>query len=55
MPNQIDIAMTPWRTKVKKLQIEQGIGASPGCFKCTYFDRHSPSCYASLSNSKKLF
>ena len=51
MPNQVDIAMTPWRTKVKKLQIEQGTGASPGCFKCGYFDTHSPSCYASLSNS----
>ena len=51
MPNQVDIAMTPWRIKVKKLQIEQGTGASPGCFKCRYFDRHSPSCYASLSNS----
>lgn len=51
MPNQVDIAMTPWRTKVKKLQIEQGTGASPDCFKCGYFDTHSPGCYASLSNS----
>ncbi len=32
MPNQVDIAMTPGRTKVKKLQIEQGTGASPGCY-----------------------
>ena len=51
MPNQIDKKMTLWRTKVKKLQIERGIGASPGCFNCKYFDRRSPSCYASLCNS----
>lgn len=49
MPNQVDIAMPPWRTKVKKLQIERGIGASPGCFNCKY----SSSCYASLSNSDR--
>ncbi len=33
----IDTEMTPWRTKVKNLQTQLGIGASKGCFDCKHF------------------
>ena len=44
--DNIDAGMTPWRTRVKNLQTQLGIGASKGCFDC----EHSDSCYESLSH-----
>ena len=34
----IDSDMTTWRTKVKDLQTNLGIGPSEGCFHCEYFE-----------------
>ncbi len=45
----IDTEMTPWRTKVKNLQTQLGIGAS-GCFHC----EHHVSCHAGISNKNIL-
>ncbi len=45
----IDTEMTPWRTKVKNLQTQLGIGAS-GCFHC----EHRVSCHAGISNKNIL-
>ncbi len=46
----IDAEMTPWRTRVKNLQTQLGIGASKGCFDCDHFT----SCHASISNQPIL-
>ena len=48
--DNIDDEMTPWRTKVKNLQTQLGIGASKGCFDCDHFT----SCHKSISNQKML-
>ena len=45
----VDSEMTPWRTKIKDLQIERGIGSSEdysseGCFHCEHWE----CCYASI-------
>ena len=51
----VDREMTPWRTKIKDLQTQLGIGAqtkikaSKGCFRCEHWE----SCYASVSNQCK--
>ena len=46
----VDSAMTPWRTKIKDLQIERGIGNSEGCFDCEHWE----NCYASISEKNKV-
>lgn len=48
--DNIDAEMTPWRTRVKNLQTQLGIGASKGCFDCDHFT----SCHASISNQPIL-
>lgn len=48
--DNIDAEMTPWRTKVKNLQTQLGIGASKGCFHCDHFT----SCHASICNQPIL-
>ena len=44
----IDSDMTSWRTKVKDLQTNLGIGPSEGCFHCEYFEGCN-GCKKSLS------
>lgn len=48
--DNIDAEMTPWRTRVKNLQAQLGIGASKGCFDCDHFK----CCHASISNQPIL-
>ncbi len=48
--DNIDDEMTPWRTKVKNLQTQLGIGASKGCFDCDHFT----SCHKSICNKPIL-
>ena len=45
----VDSEMTPWRTKIKDLQIERGIGNSEGCFDCEHWE----CCYASIPDQQK--
>ena len=45
----VDSEMTPWRTEIKDLQIERGIGNSEGCFHCEHWE----SCYESIPISQK--
>ena len=45
----VDSKMTPWRTKIKGLQTDLGIGSSEGCFDCGHFE----DCYASIPDKEK--
>lgn len=46
----VDSEMTCWRTKIKDLQIERGIGNSEGCFDCEHWE----NCYASICEKNKV-
>ena len=46
----IDAEMTPWKTEIKNLQTQLGIGASKGCFDCDHFT----SCHKSICNKPIL-
>ena len=48
--DNIDAEMTPWRTRVKNLQTQLGIGASKGCFDCDHFK----CCHKSIRNQPIL-
>ena len=48
--DNIDAEMTSWRTRVKNLQIQLGIGASEGCFDCDHFK----CCHKSIRNQPIL-